>query len=87
MKHEGRGRVGGQRKKGKNGRLSVLELRHVRLELPGASRKTRSDLLALRSCVLPSTTGWRVRWSLAMPTATAAPPFLTGWHGPQRTPV
>jgi hypothetical protein len=45
-----------------NARLSALGLRRVRLELPEPSRNPRghqpADLLALRSCVLPSTTGW-----------------------------
>ena len=55
MSHEGVGWVG---KEKVNARLSALGL-------PGASRNPRghqpADLLALRSCVLPSTTGW-VRW-------------------------
>ena len=49
---------GGWEKKSKNSRISAPKLRRVRLELPGASRKSCPDLLPPCSCVLPSTTGW-----------------------------
>jgi hypothetical protein len=74
-------------KEKENARPSSLKLRRVRLELPGASRNPRghqpADLLALRSCVLPSTRGWvRWRWLYRWPAVVGGLLFRPGGARP-----